>query len=74
MTPNGSHSLAAVSALNPSLLTAEQLAGRWQVPRAHVHRLAREGRIPTVHIGRYQRFRLATIEAWEQAQEAAADA
>lgn len=51
------------------LLTADQLAERWQVTRDHVYRLAREGRIPTVCVGRYYRFRLATIEAWETAQE-----
>jgi len=55
------------------LLTAEDLAERWQVTRAHVYRLAREGRVPMVAIGRYYRFRLATIEAWEHEQEARAD-
>jgi excisionase family DNA binding protein len=56
-----------------SLLTAEQLAERWQVTPQHVYRLAREGRIPCVRIGRYQRFREAAIGAWELAQEQAAD-
>jgi excisionase family DNA binding protein len=55
------------------LLTADELAGRWQVNTAHVYRLAREGRIPVVRIGRYFRFREASIAAWELAQEAAAD-
>lgn len=49
------------------LLTAEQLAERWQVPKAHVYRLAREGRLPAVRIGRYYRFRTQVIEEWEQA-------
>ena len=47
------------------LLTAEDLADRWQVPRSHVYRLARERRIPTVELGRYRRFRLDQIEAFE---------
>src|SRR5690348_4476191 len=47
------------------LLTAEQLAERWQVPKSQVWRLARDGRIPVVSIGRYRRFRLDAIEAWE---------
>ncbi len=47
------------------LLTAEQIAARWQVPKSHVYRLAREGRIPTVELGRYRRFRLDAIEAYE---------
>jgi excisionase family DNA binding protein len=56
------------------LLTADELAERWQVPTAHVYRLGREGRVPVVRIGRYFRFRLASIEAWECAQEGASDA
>lgn len=51
------------------LLTADQLADRWQVPKSHVYRLTREGRIPTVQLGRYYRYRLPAIEAWEAAQE-----
>ena len=47
------------------LLTAEQLAERWQVPKSHVYRLAREGRIPTVELGRYKRFRVDEIERFE---------
>jgi excisionase family DNA binding protein len=47
------------------LLTADQLADRWQVPRSHVYRLAREGRIPVVALGRYYRFRLDAIERFE---------
>jgi excisionase family DNA binding protein len=52
------------------LLTAEQLAARWQVPKSHVYRLTREGRIPTVRLGRYYRYRLAAVEAWERQSEA----
>jgi excisionase family DNA binding protein len=48
------------------LLTADQLAQRWQVPRSHVYRLAREGRIPVVELGRYRRFRLDAVERFEQ--------
>lgn len=50
------------------LLTADEVAARWQVPKAQVYRLVREGRgLPVVRIGRYYRFRLAEIEAWEAA-------
>lgn len=48
------------------LLTADQLAVRWQVPKSHVYRLAREGAIPVVELGRYRRFRLDAIEQFEQ--------
>jgi excisionase family DNA binding protein len=50
---------------NDRLLTADDLAVRWQVPKSHVYRLARGARIPTVKLGRYYRFRLAAVEAFE---------
>jgi excisionase family DNA binding protein len=56
------------------LLTADDLAARWRVPRAHVYRLTREYGLPVVRLGRYYRYRLAAIEAWEAAQEAAQEA
>ena len=49
-----------------TLLTAEQLAERWQVPTSQVYRLSREGAIPTVKIGRYCRYRVDLIETWER--------
>jgi excisionase family DNA binding protein len=55
-----------------ALLTASQLAERWQVPEAHVYRLAREGKVLTVRLGRYRRWRMADIEHFEQ--EGGADA
>ena len=55
------------------LMTAEQVAERWQVPRAHVYRLAREGRLPVVMLGRYRRFRVDEIERFERAGGAAAN-
>jgi excisionase family DNA binding protein len=60
-----------VNASDPGLqlLTADELAARWQVSKDHVYRLAREGRVPTVAIGRLYRFRLSSIEAWESEQD-----
>jgi excisionase family DNA binding protein len=49
------------------LLTAEDVADRWQVPTSHVYRLAREGQLPCVRLGRYRRFRLAELEEFEEA-------
>jgi excisionase family DNA binding protein len=48
------------------LLTPEQVAERWSVGKSQVWRLAREGHLPSVHVGRYVRFRLADLETWEQ--------
>lgn len=62
--------VSSPSAEIPSvLLTADDLAERWQVSKAQVYRLARGGHLPMVAIGRYYRFRLAAIEAWELEQE-----
>lgn len=47
------------------LLTAEQLAERWQVPASHVYRLTRDGKVPVVKLGRYYRYRLDAIESFE---------
>jgi excisionase family DNA binding protein len=71
--PNGRVQLAAATVestprLSPArLLTAEQLADRWQVSPAHVYRLTREGAVPVVRLGRYYRYRAAAIELFEEA-------
>lgn len=51
------------------LLTADQLAMRWQVPKSHVYRLTREGVIPAVKLGRYYRYRKEAIEEFERRDE-----
>lgn len=55
--------------VSAQLLTAEQLAERWQVNTSHVYRLAREARIPKVALGRYYRFRLDAIERFEVGEQ-----
>jgi excisionase family DNA binding protein len=58
------------------LLTAVELAERWQVPKSHVYRLTRDGTVPAVKLGRYYRYRLDAIERFElgQREPAAASA
>lgn len=51
--------------MSGQLLTAGQLAQRWQVPVSQVYRLTRASVIPAVRLGRYYRYRLDAIEAWE---------
>jgi excisionase family DNA binding protein len=49
------------------LLTAEELASRWQVPVSWIYRKTRSGELPKVPLpGRYYRYRLDTIEAFER--------
>jgi excisionase family DNA binding protein len=48
------------------LLTAEQLAERWQVPKSWVYDKTRKGEIPKVPLpGRYYRYSLDAIERFE---------
>jgi excisionase family DNA binding protein len=56
------------------LLRADELAERWQVPKAQVYRLTRDGVIPAVRIGRYYRYALPAIAAFEASGGAGADA
>jgi excisionase family DNA binding protein len=55
------------------LLTAGELAERWQVPKAQVYRLTREGRIPAVRLGRYYRYARTAIASFEAAGGVASD-
>ena len=63
------------------LLTAEQLAERWQIPgkkpQQGIYRMTRDGTIPlgvVVPIGRYYRYRLEGIEEFERNGGAMANA
>ncbi|MDP2712434.1 MAG: helix-turn-helix domain-containing protein [Solirubrobacteraceae bacterium] len=56
------------------LLTADDLAARWSVTVKQVYRLAREGDLPAVKVGRYYRFRLSSVQDWEARQEGASHA
>jgi excisionase family DNA binding protein len=46
------------------LLTARQVAALLGVPHTWVYEQSRAGRIPTVTLGRYRRYRREAIEAW----------
>lgn len=49
------------------LMTAEDLADRWQVAKSWVYAATRDGRIPAVRLGRYYRYRLDAIVEFERA-------
>jgi excisionase family DNA binding protein len=51
--------------MSGQLLTAEQLAERFQVPVSQIYRLTRDGTLPAVRLGRYYRYSPAAIEAFE---------
>ena len=47
-----------------SLLTAAEVAEMLGVPTSWVYEQSRAGRIPTVTLGRYRRYRREAIEEW----------
>jgi excisionase family DNA binding protein len=49
---------------NGGLLTARDVAELLGVPVSWVYERSRSGRIPTVTLGRYRRYRREAIEAW----------
>jgi len=48
------------------LLTAEQLAERWQLPKSWVYAKTRSDAIPHVKLGRYFRYREEDVERFER--------
>ncbi len=53
-----------------SLLTASEVADLLGVPTSWVYEQSRTGRIPTVTLGRYRRYRREAIETWVDQLEA----
>lgn len=47
------------------LLTADDLATRWQLKKSQIYRLERAGKLPSVRLGRYRRFLLEKVEEFE---------
>jgi excisionase family DNA binding protein len=47
----------------PALVDATELARELSVPESQLMTLARQGRVPSVMIGKYRRFNLAAVEA-----------
>jgi excisionase family DNA binding protein len=50
--------------VNSSLLTAAEVAELLGVPTSWAYQQSRAGRIPTVRLGRYRRYRREAIEDW----------
>jgi excisionase family DNA binding protein len=54
------------------LLTAQQVQAMFGVDRSTVYRMAEDGRLPAVKVGRQWRFRRSTVEAYLAPRETAA--
>ena len=50
--------------MSSPLLTAKEVADLLGVPTSWVYQQSRAGRIPTVRLGRYRRYRREAIEEW----------
>jgi hypothetical protein len=58
-----------VATVSGQILTAEQLAERWQVPVAWIYSKCRLGELPKIPLpGKYVRFRLETVERFERGE------
>ncbi len=51
--------------MNGRLLTAAEVAARYQVPTSQIYALTRRGELPAVRLGKYVRYRLDDLEAFE---------
>lgn len=58
------------SAVSRSLVTAQEVADLLGVPASWVYEQSRRGKIPTVTLGRYRRYRVEAIERWVASLEA----
>lgn len=69
MSDHLDHEATAASIENGRLLTAEEVAQLLGVTPAWVYERSRAGRIPTVTLGRYRRYRREAIDRWIQELE-----
>lgn len=56
--------------MTETLLTADEVASLLGVGKSWVYEQSRAGRIPTVSLGRYRRYRREAIEQWLRELEA----
>jgi len=59
--------------MTETLLTAREVAKVLGVPVSWVYEQSRAGRIPTVRLGRYRRYRREAIAEWLEELEHAVD-
>ena len=57
-------SIAPIAGVFEPLLTADEAAEHLRIHVKTLQRLAREGRVPSVRMGKYWRFRLSSLDRW----------
>jgi excisionase family DNA binding protein len=58
-----------IGCMTTRLMTAAEVAEMLGVPKSWVYEQSRAGRIPTVALGRYRRFREEAVAAWVEQLE-----
>ena len=51
------------------LLTADEAAAHLRIHPKTLQKLAREGRVPCIRMGKYWRFRLSVLDLWLEQQQ-----
>ena len=54
--------------MSAEIRTATEVAEWLKVPRSWVERAARDGRLPSMRVGRYRRFSRTDLEQWRHDQ------
>jgi excisionase family DNA binding protein len=76
----GAQPPAAVDAANgqndarATILTPDELADRWKCKKKTLWRLSNEGKVPSMRLGRFYRYPLPLVEAFEAGSWTPADA
>ena len=61
---NGRAADKALLGPDSRLLSAKQVAGLWNVPETWVRDQARAGKLPSVQLGRYVRFKMSDLDRY----------
>jgi excisionase family DNA binding protein len=64
MQDSKSGHLSVVSPLFERLLTAQEAADLLGIHHQTIRRLARQGRVPAIRLGKYWMFRASELDAW----------
>ncbi len=54
---------------NGEIMKIDEVARLLRIPESSLYRLAEEGRIPCVKVGKHWRFRMSTLSRWMDIQE-----
>ena len=53
---------------DPTVLTVEEVSELLRVPKSTVYKLAQEGKLPAIKVGKHWRFKKDALERWMEEQ------